>query len=47
MAEIKTLGPVGLNPLGDYNSETKYEKLDVVLYQGSSYVALKELIEYF
>ena len=44
MAEIKTLGPVGLNPLGDYNSETEYEKLDVVLYQGSSYVAVKESI---
>ena len=41
MPEIKTLGPVGLNPLGDYNSQTEYEKLDVVLYQGSSYVALK------
>jgi len=41
MSEIRTLGPVGLNPLGDYNSQTEYEKLDVVLYQGSSYVALK------
>lgn len=41
MAEIRTLGPVGLNPLGDYNSQTEYEKLDVVLYQGSSYVALQ------
>lgn len=41
MAEIKTLGPVGLNPLGEYNSQTEYEKLDVVLYQGSSYVALQ------
>lgn len=41
MAEIKTLGSVGINPLGEYNSQTEYEKLDVVLYQGSSYVALK------
>lgn len=41
MSEIRTLGPVGLNPLGEYNSQTEYEKLDVVLYQGSSYVALK------
>ena len=41
MSEIRTLGPVGLNPLGNYNSQTEYEKLDVVLYQGSSYVALK------
>ena len=41
MSEIRTLGPVGLNPLGDYNSQTEYEKLDVVLYQDSSYIALK------
>lgn len=41
MSEIRTLGPVGLNPLGEYNSQTEYEKLDVVLYQGSSYVALQ------
>lgn len=41
MAEIKTLGPVGLNPNGEYDGTKTYEKLDVVLYQGSSYVALK------
>lgn len=41
MAEIRTLGPVGLNPLGDYNSQTEYEKLDVVLYQGSSCIVLQ------
>lgn len=40
MPEIKTLGPVGLNPVGEYNLKTKYEKLDVMLYQGSSYVVL-------
>lgn len=39
MAEIITLGPVAYNPKGVYNSETSYEKLDVVLYQGVSYVA--------
>ena len=39
MAEILTLGPVGLNPLGEFNSETQYERLDVVLYNGVSYVA--------
>lgn len=30
-----------LKPKGDYNSETEYQKLDVVLYQGSSYVAIQ------
>lgn len=39
MAEIKTLGPVGLNPLGVYNSETSYERLDMVLYNNVTYIA--------
>ena len=39
MSEIITLGPVGLNPKGEYNSETLYEKLDMVLYNNVSYVA--------
>jgi len=42
MSTIKTLGPVGFNPIGEYNNSKKYERLDVVLYQGTSYVALKE-----
>lgn len=47
MAEIKTLGPVRLNPTGKYDNTKNYEKLDIIYYEGSSYVALKELIEYF
>lgn len=39
MAEIITLGPVAYNPMGAYNSETEYERLDVVLYNNVSYVA--------
>jgi hypothetical protein len=39
MAEIITLGPVAYNPMGAYNSETEYERLDVVLYNDVSYVA--------
>lgn len=39
MTEIKTLGPVGLNPLGEYNSEAVYDRLDVVLYEDVSYIA--------
>ena len=34
------LGRVGLNPRGAYNSTTTYSKLDVVTYNGSSYVSL-------
>jgi hypothetical protein len=33
------LGPVGMNPRGEYNSETNYERLDVVLYNDVSYIA--------
>lgn len=44
MSEIITLGPVGINPRGEYNSETEYEKLDVVTYQGSSYVAKQSVV---
>lgn len=39
MAEIITLGPVGINPRGVYNSETSYERLDMVLYDNVSYIA--------
>lgn len=41
MSRVTTLGPVGYNPTGNYDSMRQYEKLDVVLYQGSSYVALQ------
>ena len=43
MSEIKTLGPVGFNPKGEYNSETLYERLDMVLYQDVSYVAKQNI----
>lgn len=41
MAEQVTqvLGIVGISNKGDYNSQTSYEKLNVVTYQGSSYCA--------
>ena len=41
MAEpiINVLGPVAIKNMGEYNSATNYEKLNVVTYQGSSYCA--------
>ena len=44
MAEPITnvLGIVSIKNRGEYNSETSYEKLNVVTYQGSSYCALKD-----
>lgn len=33
MAEIKTLGPAGLNPTGDYDNTKNYEKLDIIYYE--------------
>lgn len=44
MSEIRTLGPVGLNPVGEYQENTSYERLDLVSHNGSSYVALKETL---
>lgn len=35
-----TLGQLGLNPRGAYNASTTYARLDVVTYEGNSYVAL-------
>jgi len=40
----KTLGPVGFNLTGEYNNTKAYEKLDVVYYEGSSYVAKTDSI---
>lgn len=34
------IGKIGMTPKGTYNASTAYEKLDVVSYNGSSYVAL-------
>ena len=46
MAEQETmvLGIVGMSPKGTYNSETEYEKLNIVTYQGSSYCAKKDTL---
>ena len=38
---IINLGIVGIKNMGSYNSETIYEKLNVVTYEGSSYCATK------
>ena len=38
------LGKVGVVPKGDYNSSTTYERLDIVTYNGGSYMALGETI---
>lgn len=35
-----TLGQIGLNPRGAYDASTTYARLDVVTYEGNSYVAL-------
>lgn len=35
-----TLGQIGLNPRGAYDASTAYARLDVVTYEGNSYVAL-------
>lgn len=47
MSQIINLGLVGFNPTREYDNTHKYERLDVVYYEGSSYVALKESIGYF
>lgn len=39
MAEPIVLGIVSIKNMGEYNSQTQYEKLNVVTYQGSSYCA--------
>jgi len=44
MSQINILGPVGYNPTGEYDNTHKYDRLDVVYYEGSSYVALQESI---
>lgn len=36
------LGKVGFSPKGEYSSENPYDRLDVVGYNGSSYVVLKD-----
>ena len=41
MADRIDLGIVGIKNMGEYGSQTQYEKLNVVTYQGSSYCALQ------
>ena len=36
----KTLGKIGISYKGDYNINTAYERLDAVLHNGSTYIAL-------
>lgn len=44
MSTVVTLGPVGFKPTGAYDNTREYKKLDVVTYQGSSYVAKSDSI---
>lgn len=44
MAETINLGIVGIKNMGEYNSQTAYEKLNVVTYEGSTYCALKDTV---
>lgn len=44
MAETINLGIVGIKNMGEYDSQTEYEKLNVVTYQGSSYCALRDTV---
>lgn len=37
----RTLGTVAVTPKGSYSSSAYYEKLDIVLYNGVSYIAKK------
>lgn len=36
------LGIVGMEPIGEYDSNIKYERLNIVSYEGSTYCALKD-----
>lgn len=38
----KTLGKIGISYKGDYNANTAYERLDAVLHNGSTYLAIKD-----
>lgn len=43
MAEIITLGAVGFNPAGEFDISKEYNRLDIVLYQGTSYCAKQSI----
>lgn len=47
MSRVVTLGPVGYNPIGEYDETYEYEKLNVVYYEGSSYEVLKRVNRIF
>lgn len=44
MAGSVNLGKVMVTPKGEYNPEVQYEKLDVVSYQGSGYICVRDTI---
>ena len=44
MAETINLGIVGIKNMGEYSSQTNYEKLNVVTYNGSTYCALRDTL---
>ena len=37
---VTDLGKVGMTPAGSWSASSTYERLDVVTYEGSSYVSL-------
>lgn len=43
MAQQYNLGKVALTPRGSYNASATYEQLDVVTYNGSSYIVLQSV----
>ena len=40
---VTTLGAVGILPVGDWSNSSAYDRLNAVKYQGSMYVALKDV----
>ena len=42
MSNRTFLGKVGMTPKGEWNNSTTYERLDIVSYEGSSYIAIAE-----
>lgn len=44
MAITQSLGRVSVIPRGEYNETTQYEKLDLIKFRGSSFIALKTTV---
>ena len=42
MIREQVLGIVAMEPMGEYSANVKYEKLNIVTYNGSTYSALKD-----